>query len=133
MVWGTGQAVDAIVHEPVAFSVEHLAPRWAAIGRTVNKFVAGIEHWSSAADNVDIVLDASSVLIFTASHIGSKDIFPSKRIARQFSLSMLLRSWLQMAEFSFASKDHSGWGGPYGDGDYPGSVDQNMNAGNTFN
>jgi opacity protein-like surface antigen len=21
---------------------------------------------------------------------------------------------------------HSGWGGPYGDGDYPGSVDQNM-------
>ena len=28
---------------------------------------------------------------------------------------------------------HSGWSGPYGDGDYPGSVDQNMNAGNTFN
>jgi hypothetical protein len=26
---------------------------------------------------------------------------------------------------------HSGWGGPYGDGEYPGSVDQNM--GNTFN
>jgi hypothetical protein len=21
---------------------------------------------------------------------------------------------------------HSGWGGPYGDGDYPGTVDQNM-------
>jgi hypothetical protein len=21
---------------------------------------------------------------------------------------------------------HSGWGGPYGDGDYPGSIDQNM-------
>ncbi len=21
---------------------------------------------------------------------------------------------------------HSGWGGPYGDGDYPGSVDENM-------
>jgi hypothetical protein len=21
---------------------------------------------------------------------------------------------------------HSGWGGPYGDGDYPGSVDRNM-------
>jgi len=26
---------------------------------------------------------------------------------------------------------HSGWGGPYGDGDYPGTVDQNM--GPTFN
>jgi hypothetical protein len=21
---------------------------------------------------------------------------------------------------------HSGWGGPYGDGDYPGTIDQNM-------
>lgn len=26
---------------------------------------------------------------------------------------------------------HSGWGGPYGDGDYPGTIDQNI--GSTFN
>lgn len=25
-----------------------------------------------------------------------------------------------------APRYHSGWGGPYGDGDYPGSVDRNM-------